>query len=257
MLFRLASVPLQVSPSSARVDVPGWFNWRSGDRLYLLPGSHRLQATASGYAAREVEVDVEALAGKPVEMALALLPGEVTVDTGGVAGELLVDGKSLGTVPGVIRIPAGDHDISLRAPRHVDHVARLQVQGGGRRQSLQVKLLPSFGWLVLDTSPAGAVVRIDGQERGRAPLRLELDAGLRDSRITAPGRRGWNSQVAISRGRRWTWARWTWPRRRRRCCRRAHRCSRRDMRSPQPSRSTRGTDAPAPPPAPAARIRAR
>ncbi|HMA12871.1 MAG TPA: SUMF1/EgtB/PvdO family nonheme iron enzyme [Steroidobacteraceae bacterium] len=202
MLFRLVTVPVQVTPASARIEVPGWFNWRSGESLYLLPGVHRVHAAATGHASLDVDVDAQAaaVAGTPLRITLPLLPGEVAVDTGGVAGELLLDGRSLGAVPGVVSIPAGEHEISIRAPRHVDQVVKLRVEGAGRRQSLQVKLLPVFGWLVLDTAPAGAVVRVDDQERGRAPLRLELDAGLRRLSITAPGRRGWNSQVPIQSG---------------------------------------------------------
>ena len=202
MLFRLVTVPVQVSPAAARIEVPGWFNWRSGERLYLMPGSHRLHASAAGYASHDIDVDAEAAAGagKPVQVSLVLLPGEVAVDTGSVAGELLVDGELLGAVPGVLRVPAGDHQIIIRAPRHVDHAAALHVEGAGRRQALQVKLLPAYGWLLLDTSPTGALVRVDDRELGRAPLRVELDAGLRRLALNAPGRRGWNSQVAIQSG---------------------------------------------------------
>jgi formylglycine-generating enzyme required for sulfatase activity len=202
LLLRLVTVPVEISPASAKVAVPGWFNGRAGERLFLLPGSHALHATATGYRDHDVVVDAEAVAGTgtPLRISLELLPGELAVDTGGVAGELLLDGKPLGAVPGVLSLPAGNQQITVRAPRHVDHVASLQVEGAGRRQSLQVKLLPAFGWLALDTTPAGAVVRVDDQEQGRAPLRLELDAGLHRLTITAPGRRRWNSQVAIQSG---------------------------------------------------------
>jgi formylglycine-generating enzyme required for sulfatase activity len=57
-----------------------------------------------------------------------------------------------------------------------------------------------MGWLVLDTLPAAGRVSIDGKEQGSAPLRLELDAGLRRLTIVAPGRRNWNSEVAIIAG---------------------------------------------------------
>lgn len=199
LLFRLVTIPVQVSPAAASIAVPGWFNWHSGEQLYLMPGTHRLSVSATGYAARDIEVDAGAAAdaGRPLQISLQRLPGEVTVDTGGVAGELLVDGKPAGAVPGMIRIPAGNHELVIRAPRHVEHAQALHVEGAGRRQSLQVKLLPSFGVLVLDTSPAGAVVRVDDQDLGRAPLRLELEAGLRRLTLAAPGRRRWNSQVAI------------------------------------------------------------
>ena len=44
-LFRVVSVPLQVSPAAARVEVPGWFSWRAGEALYLMPGTRRLPET--------------------------------------------------------------------------------------------------------------------------------------------------------------------------------------------------------------------
>jgi formylglycine-generating enzyme required for sulfatase activity len=65
---------------------------------------------------------------------------------------------------------------------------------------VKAPLLPDYGWLVLNTAPAGAHVRVDEEDKGAAPLRLELDAGLRRLSIVAPGRRGWNSQVAIQPG---------------------------------------------------------
>ena len=202
MLFRLVTVPMQLTPAAARVEVPGWFNFRSGDRLYLLPGRHALQVSAAGHASRTLSVDADsaAAAGIPLRIALSLLPGKLDVDTGGIAGELLLQGRSLGAVPGVVEIAAGDHEITVRAPRHVDQVLRVRVEGAGRRQALPVKLLPSFGWLVIDTLPSGAMVRVDDEDRGRAPLRLELDAGLRQLSLSATGRRGWSNPVAIQSG---------------------------------------------------------
>jgi len=202
VVFRLVNLPLELSPGTAQVQVPGWFNWRSGDRLFLMPGRHSLQVEAPGYAARHVDIDAATAAASqmPLRIELALLPDTLEVDTQGVAGELLLDGRPAGAVPGSVQVPAGSHEISIRAPRHVEYTARMEVQGGGHRQPLRVQLLPSYGWLVLATAPAGARVRIDDEDQGAAPLRLELEAGLRHLSITAPGRRGWSSQVAILAG---------------------------------------------------------
>jgi formylglycine-generating enzyme required for sulfatase activity len=54
---------------------------------------------------------------------------------------------------------------------------------------------------VVDSAPASAMVTVDGREEGYAPLRLELDAGLRKLSLSVPGRRRWNSEVAIIAGK--------------------------------------------------------
>jgi len=202
MLFRMVTVPLMLSPATAQVQVPGWFNWRSGDRLFLMAGHHQLQVRAEGYAARRIDLDTASIdaAQNPLRIELTLLPDTLVVDTAGVTGELWLDGQPAGPVPAAVPATAGRHALVIRAPRHVEYAAQIQVQGGGHTVPVRAALLPDYGWLVLDTSPAGAHVRIDDHDRGPAPLRVELDAGLRRLSITAPGRRGWNSQVAILAG---------------------------------------------------------
>src|SRR5690606_8711821 len=68
------------------------------------------------------------------------------------------------------------------------------------RQQLAVQLQPSLGHLALDTAPAGATIRIDGELRGEAPQRLELPAGLHEVVLTGAGGRVWRSEVAIIAG---------------------------------------------------------
>jgi len=201
VLFSLVNVPLRVAPQAASVEVPGWFSWRSGERLYLMPGQHRVTVSAPGHESRVLEIDTSAEGvDAPRQVELPLLPGVLVVDTGGVAGELLIDGKSAGQVPGEIAAAAGARELSIRAPRYLEFTTRLEVEGGGKKQAVQAALLPAYGWLVLDTSPGGGRVRIDGKDQGGAPLRIKLDAGLRRLSIAAPGRRAWNSQVAIQAG---------------------------------------------------------
>src|SRR5690606_13133102 len=114
--------------------------------------------------------------------------------------ELLVDGVPAGQVPGEVEVESGARDLILRAANHVDYVTRLQVEGGGARQQLAVQLQPSLGHLALDTAPAGATIRIDGELRGEAPQRLELPAGLHEVVLTGAGGRVWRSEVAIIAG---------------------------------------------------------
>lgn len=200
-LFAFVSVGLQVTPDSATVKVPGSVHLRAGDRLFLLPGRHVVTASHAGYRDSRIEFEVTREDTDPSwRIDLALLPGVLNVDTGGIEAQVLVDGESVGRAPGKVQAPAGQHDIIVRAPRYVDLVTSVNVAGAGKEQALGAKLQPAFGWLVLNTVPAGARVVVDGKDLGVAPLKMELDSGLRELVLNAPGRRAWRSQVAITAG---------------------------------------------------------
>ena len=201
-LFLLVPVPVQLAPEGVRIESTGSFLWQSDERVFVLPGRRRLRFTHPGYRDEEVNLQVSSAlaAAAPLQVQLQLLPGVIDVDTDGIDGQLLVDGVPAGDVPGPVEVPAGAHDLVVRAPRHVDFVTRLEVAGGGEHQVLAVQLQSSIGWLVLDTSPAGALVSVDGKRIGSAPQRVELESGLRQLVITAPGRRSWSSSVPIIAG---------------------------------------------------------
>ena len=203
VLFALVSVPLQLQPEGTRIAVSGPFDWQAGDRVFVLPGRRELTFSYPGYSSRSLTLNVtrELAAAEPLAVALTRLPDHYVIDTGGVAAELLVDGQPMAQLPGEVDIESGTHEFIVRAPRYVDNVSRQEVEGGGNRQELQIQLQPASGWLVVDSAPGSALVTIDGREEGYAPLRLELDAGLRKLSLSVPGRRRWNSQVAIIAGK--------------------------------------------------------
>jgi formylglycine-generating enzyme required for sulfatase activity len=202
LLFALVPIPLQLQPTGATVRVGGPFDWHAGDRLFVLPGRRALTFSLDGHRSQTLALQVtRALAdAQPLAVTLVKLPDRYAIDTGGVAAELLVDGHQVATLPGDVEIEAGTHELIVRAPKHADYIARQEVEGGGNRRELKVQLQPATGWLVLDTEPAAARVSIDGKELGKAPLRVELDAGLRRLAIAASDRRGWDSQIAIIAG---------------------------------------------------------
>jgi formylglycine-generating enzyme required for sulfatase activity len=202
VLFAMVPVPLQLQPEGTSAQASGFIHWQAGDRVFALPGRRVLTFTHPGYTSQTVTLAVSGALAKaqPLSITLAKLPGKLTVDTKGIAAELLVDGQPAGNLPGEIEVAPGLHDFIVRAPRRLDHVERLTIEGGGVRQQLAVDLQPATGWLVLDTDPSGGEVSVDGTRLGAAPQRVELDSGLRQLSITAPGRRKWNSEVAIIAG---------------------------------------------------------
>jgi hypothetical protein len=134
----------------------------------------------------------------PVQVTGAVVPDWAgAVDTGGVAATLMVDGKLLGPVPGKYEVAAGAHDFALSADRHLDFFERVEIEGGGKEQRFEPKLVPAFSPVTFDSKPAGARVAVDGRDIGETPLTTELDAGTYALSLTAPGFRRWESTIQV------------------------------------------------------------
>jgi formylglycine-generating enzyme required for sulfatase activity len=200
MFALLEPIALDLRPGDARVSSQGAFSWQSASSVFVFPGEHRLHAEREGYLPADVTVKVGGPRPARALIHLVKLPGKLEVDTGGVAAEISADGARLGRVPGTIDVPAGDRTLTFKAARHLDHVERIKIAGGGERQKLTVKLRPNFAVVSIISVPAGATIEVDGKPAGVTPAKLELDAGIRRVQVAAPGLRVWNSSVVVNAG---------------------------------------------------------
>ncbi|MEO7773564.1 MAG: PEGA domain-containing protein [Steroidobacteraceae bacterium] len=197
LMMALQSVPLDLSPADARVAVQGSFlHWHSGNRLFVLPGARTVNATREGY----FPLQVTSRDAAPLRLHLERRPGLMTIDTGGVAASVWVDGEELGKAPGEVAVPAGKRLIQLRAARYLDFVQEIDIEGAGARQAMSARLEPSWGRVEILADPDGARVMVDGVESGVTPAKLELDAGVHEISVEAPARKAWQSRVALRAG---------------------------------------------------------
>ncbi len=200
-LFTLMQpVRLDLQPVDAQVSARGALYWHSASSVFVFPGEHRLRAEREGYIPAEVNVRVPRGRSASALIHLVKLPGKLTVDTGGVAAIVSVDGAPIGKAPGELTVPAGERTLTIRAPRYLDHVERIRIEGAGERQQLRVALKPSFGVVNVSSVPTGAQIEIDGRPQGVTPAKLELGAGIRRVQLSAPGLRMWSSSVVVSAG---------------------------------------------------------
>jgi formylglycine-generating enzyme required for sulfatase activity len=196
----LEPIALDLRPADANVKSVGKFSWQSASSVFVFPGEHHLRASRDGYVSAEANVKVGGPVAAQALIHLVKLPGKLEVDTGGVAAEISADGALLGRVPGTVDVPAGDRTLTFKAARHLDHVERLTILGGGERQSLKVALKPSFGVVSISSVPAGAQIEVDGKPAGVTPAKVEMDAGIRRVQVSAPGLRLWTSSVVVTAG---------------------------------------------------------
>jgi formylglycine-generating enzyme required for sulfatase activity len=152
-----------------------------GSRFLARPGTYTLVAEKEGHHRLEVPVEITASARQTLEYTLERLPGLLAVDTGEVEGaEVAVDGSPVGTTPfPAVSVPAGEHEIVVRAEGYVEFRTSLEIEGRGAEQRLEVALLANSAPVTFETVPAGATVRVDGRRLGTAPLTLPVSSGRR------------------------------------------------------------------------------
>jgi formylglycine-generating enzyme required for sulfatase activity len=201
VISALEPVTLDLSPADATVRTPGTlFSWRSADRILVLPGEHTLRGEAPGYVPAETRVTVIDDGAARAQLRLEKRPGELDIDTGGIAADLSVDGAPAGRVPGVVSVAAGRRTLTLRASRYLEFATTLEVEGKGERQDLRVKLQPNWGTLRITAVPPKVNVAVDGVASGSTPATLELQEGVRRVQLAAEGLKTWETTLVVKPG---------------------------------------------------------
>ena len=89
--------------------------------------------------------------------------------------------------------------MALEGYRRADRDVEIE-RGGEATLAVELEALPTRGTLVVESATTGALVAVDGSERGAPPLRLALDPGRHDLAVSAPGHQPLEREIAISLG---------------------------------------------------------
>ena len=97
------------------------------------------------------------------------------------------------------RVPSGRHLVSLSLDLHEGVNDEILEVKDGERASRTFRLDPNFGTLEVASSPSGAMVRIDGTERGVTPLELRLPPGAYEVVVGKSGYHGRSYEITLAR----------------------------------------------------------
>ncbi len=173
-IARAADGILKVRSNVAAAEV-----WVDGQSLgpvpvtrFLAPGSHAVRVVADNFDPYVRKVDVQD--GKTTDVNATLVAGAGTAEfVGAAASRLEVDGHDRGALP--IRLSdlaPGPHVWKVTSPKFEPAEGTLLFLAG-KNYLVNVPAVSSAGVLVVDTSPSGATVLLDGKDVGVTPLRLE------------------------------------------------------------------------------------
>jgi hypothetical protein len=191
----LSVLSVQSRPEGARVFVDG--EERGATPVYIrdldegshevilyLPDHGAFRQTVEGRGGR-IFVDLAAEKGLGV--------GFVSVRTEPPDARIDVDGQGVGLSPLEVPMDAGSHAVRVSKPGFKDAEASVEVEPEGRH-TVDLRLEPREGGLLVISSPVGGEVLVDGAVVGTAwePLRVEAVApGSHSVRVQKEGYRPW------------------------------------------------------------------
>jgi len=203
-VFSARMLYVAIQPEPERVSLEGAIPaLRLAEGYLALPGVYRLQAQREGYRPLMREIEITRANNQRLALALEKLPGYLSVDTPGIVGATVSAGGEIkGKTPLVdIELPAGEHQIAVRAEGYADFSTQIRIEGLGRRQTLAAALIPASAAVTILSRTAGATLLVDGKRIGTLPLTAELAAGNRAIEIRAAGHKAWKQNLAVVAGR--------------------------------------------------------
>ncbi len=165
----------------------------------ITPGAHTLVLELAGH--QPVRKPLSVVGGKAVVERITLSTQTATVALGSTpAGAALsVDGQAVGTTPWSGKLAVGEHAVQLSLAGHGTVSDLLQVVAG-KTNTRAWPLLPLPASLVVDSTPPGASVKLDGAVVGVTPWSGEVKPGSHALAVELAGHQAVRRTLAVKPG---------------------------------------------------------
>jgi outer membrane receptor protein involved in Fe transport len=178
--------------------------------LAVAPGAYKVVVEAKGY--KDVVTTAETVRGRPAEVRAKL---DLVVGTLAIAsrpGAAVYVDRAAGTAaapvalstPARLQLPPGRHEIELVAPGYRPARSSVVVRADVETRldlTLEERAVPT-GTVVLASDSTGALVLVDGVERGFTPAVLDLSAGPHAIEVRGEGYARWRRKVQVGQDSR-------------------------------------------------------
>ncbi len=183
-----ADVSLSSTPAGATILIDGEPVGSTPAVLEILAGEHQLILQLTGYADWQQTLTVTAGQARQLEPA-TLEPAPGLLELASVPGgaNVTLDGEFQGQTPLTLELsPGRAHRLAVFKPGYRRHNGSVELPAAGR-DSQTVTLKAQLGEVRFSISPADAVLRINGEVRGKGSQTLSLPAVEHQVEVSLPG----------------------------------------------------------------------
>src|SRR5207248_3263551 len=139
----------------------------------------------------DILLSLPARAGGPSSLAVTSDPEQARV---------FLDGNAVGVTPYSGELAVGTHTVAVESTGRLRQERQVVGRPGRDVQlAFVLPVLPKDPALTVESDPPGAVVLIDGKERGRTPFLAPVPAGRHEVVLRSPGRRELAIEFAMPR----------------------------------------------------------
>ncbi len=188
----------------AQVSIDGTVAGRTPlEPVTLEPGRHELRLTADRHKPATVAVDING-AGETQTVEVTLRQGWGTLLVASVpeAATVTLNGRVVGVTPYRAEPMEGSYRLGLSLETWKAVTRDIVVTAGERTRLPLIRLERADGIVDLTTVPEGALVSLNGDFRGRSPIRILVAANTDHRlRLTKPGYAGASRVVSVGPGR--------------------------------------------------------
>lgn len=186
------ATPIEVFPeeisADADIDISQGLAMVISGHLYSLSKNVEIDVSAPGLNTSKKTISQPDF-GKVTRITLQPLPGKLSLSTSLDDGQThwyLNDGL-ISVADNIEKtLDAGDYTIEVKHPYYESQTHQYQVERGKQIEE-QIQLTPITGELSLNSTPVGALVSIDGKDKGETPLTLTVSGGKHVIEISKTG----------------------------------------------------------------------
>ncbi len=190
---------VSANTADAAVYVDGQFVGTTPYQGRVLAGAHELSVRKSGY-----RTFLETIAlRQDMRRVVELSPGVFQVNLSSVptGANVLINGSARGVTDTVLELDRGVYDVELQRDGFHPWRATLPIY---REEAIAATLVPVsdplMATLRVTADPPEAVVTVDGEVRGRAPMTYPLAVGTHTVLVTAQGYAPWEESIELGPG---------------------------------------------------------
>lgn len=96
-------------------------------------------------------------------------PALVIIESNPAGAEILIGGQKFGNTPATLNLSAGEYELELRKPLYYPYVGKFTLTAG-ESKTVRQDLVPRFGYVSINSVPAGAEVFLNGISVGKTPI---------------------------------------------------------------------------------------
>ena len=187
-LFTARSLTLNIEAETTPDFSLSGLHWSFGKRLLVRSGQHVLTVNAEGYYPFEQVVTVTDADTQRLDIALAPLPGTVSLVTTPAGAAVTLDGLFLGPTPlNDIVLEAGRYELAASLQRFQPWQNQIDVVGRSQSQTVQIALVPDWAHVTFSSTPSEVFAAIDSEPTAMTARGLEVLSGEHELTLSAPG----------------------------------------------------------------------